>query len=154
MWSVFLAHLYKEGYQYRSLNAYRSAIASMHTPIDGISIGQHPLVSRLLKGAFQSRPPLSRYQDTWDVSVVLHHIGEYQLGQSLPLKQLSLRTVMLLALTCPSHSADISKLSVRGYRNTPEGAVFTPMALAKQSRPGRNMKEFCFQGSVKMNLCV
>ena len=97
----FLAHLYKEGYQYRSLNAYRSAIASMHTPIDGVSIGQHPLVSRLFKGAFQSHRPLSRYQDTWDVSVVLHHIGEYQLGQSLTLKQLSLRTVMLLALTCP-----------------------------------------------------
>ena len=37
----FLAHLYKEGYQYRSLNAYRSAIASMHTPIEGVSIGQH-----------------------------------------------------------------------------------------------------------------
>ena len=28
----FLAHLYREGYQYRSLNAYRSAIASMHSP--------------------------------------------------------------------------------------------------------------------------
>ena len=80
----------------------------MHTPIDGVSIGQHPLVSRLLKGAFQSCPPLSRYQGTWDVSVVLYHIGEYQLGQSLTLKQLSLRTVMLLALTRPSRSADIS----------------------------------------------
>ena len=49
----FLAHLFNEGYQYHSLNAYRSAIASMHTPIDGVSIGQHPLVTRLLKGAFQ-----------------------------------------------------------------------------------------------------
>ena len=46
----FLAHLFHEGYQYRSLNAYRSAIASMHTLVDGLSIGQHPLVSRLLKG--------------------------------------------------------------------------------------------------------
>ena len=52
----FLAHLHTQGYQYRSLNSYRSAIASMHAPIEGVSIGQHPLVSRLMKGAFQSRP--------------------------------------------------------------------------------------------------
>ena len=117
---------------------------SMHIPIEGVSIGQHPLVSRLLKGAFQSRPPLPRYQGTWDVSVVLHHIGGHQLDQSLSLKELSLRTVMLLALTRPSRSADISKLNLKGYRNTPEGAVFTPAALAKQSRPGRNLKDFFF----------
>ena len=43
----FLAHLYSEGYQYCPLGAYRSAIASLHTPVDSASIGQHPLVSRL-----------------------------------------------------------------------------------------------------------
>ena len=41
---IFLAHLYSEGYQYRSLEAYRSVIASLHTPVDGASI-----VSRLQK---------------------------------------------------------------------------------------------------------
>ena len=60
------------------------------------------------------------------------------------LKELSLRTVMLLALTRPSRSADISKLNLRGYRNTPEGVVFTPTALAKQAKPGRIMKDFFF----------
>ena len=41
----FLAHLHMEGYKYRSLNRYRSAIATMHVHVDGVSIGQHPLVS-------------------------------------------------------------------------------------------------------------
>ena len=53
----FLAQVYEEGYQYQSLNAYRSAIASMDRHIEGLSIGQHPLVSRLQRGAFHSRPP-------------------------------------------------------------------------------------------------
>ena len=35
----FLAHLHETGYQYRSLNAYRSAIASMHAPIEGYLLG-------------------------------------------------------------------------------------------------------------------
>ena len=57
----FLANLYKEGYQYRSLNAYKSAISSVHDKVDGHEVGQHPLVSRLLKGVFNTRPPQTRY---------------------------------------------------------------------------------------------
>ena len=141
----FLAHLYSEGYQYRSLGAYRSAIASMHTPVDGASIGQHPLVSRLLKGVFHSRPPLPRYCGTWDVSRVLSYLNGHKLeDSSLSLKDLTWRTVMLLALTRPSRSADLAKLSLTGFRNTPEGAVFLPAALAKQCNPGRAIKEFFF----------
>ena len=140
----FLAFLYSENYQYRSLNSYRSAIASMHAPVDGVSIGQHPLVTRLLKGAFQTRPPLPRYTGTWDVNQVLDLLKNDPLDKGISLKHLSHRTVMLLALTRPSRSLDLAKLDLRGYRNTPEGAVFTPFALAKQSRPGKEVKEFFF----------
>ena len=65
----FLAELFSKGYQYQSLNAYRSAIASAHERIDGMSIGQHPAIIRVLKGAYQSRPPLPRYSsfsNLWD----------------------------------------------------------------------------------------
>ena len=54
----FLAYLYKGGYQYRSLNSYRSAISAIHEEVDGYPVGQHPLVTRMLKGAFNERPPL------------------------------------------------------------------------------------------------
>ena len=60
---------------------------------------------------------------------------------------------MLLALTRPSRSADLAKLSIKGYRNTPEGAIFTPAALAKQSRPGREISEFFFP-KFKGNECL
>ena len=42
---IVLAYLHTKEYQYRSLNSYRSAIAFMHIPIDGVWIGQRPLVS-------------------------------------------------------------------------------------------------------------
>ena len=51
---------------------------------------------------------------------------------------------MLLSLTRPSRSVDLAKLNLVGLRNTPEGAVFLPTALAKQSRPGKEFKEFLF----------
>ena len=67
----FLSEFFSKGYQYRSLNSYRSAISAVHRKVDGYSVGQHPLVSRLLKGAFNERPPLFRYSSFWNVDVVM-----------------------------------------------------------------------------------
>ena len=60
----FLADLFHQGYQHRSLCSYRSAISSVHEPVDGQPIGSHPMVSRLLKGVFHERPPQPRYSTT------------------------------------------------------------------------------------------
>ena len=54
----FLAQLHSEGYKYNSINAFRSAISLVHERVDGYSGGQHPMVTRLLKGIFNDRPPL------------------------------------------------------------------------------------------------
>ena len=57
----FLADLHKEGYQSSSLNVFRSAISLVHDKVDGVEVGKHPTIKRLLKGAFHERPPLPRY---------------------------------------------------------------------------------------------
>lgn len=62
----FLAYLYDgKGYQYCSLNAYRSATSSVHTKVDGFHVWEHPLVARPLKGAFNQHTPQPKYQTTW-----------------------------------------------------------------------------------------
>ena len=43
----FLADLFADGYQYQSLNAYRSAISSTHENVNGVSVGSHPAVTHL-----------------------------------------------------------------------------------------------------------
>ena len=53
----FLAELFNKGYQYQSLNSYCSAISSVHKRIDRFSVGQHPAITRALKGTYHSRPP-------------------------------------------------------------------------------------------------
>ena len=98
----FLAYLFKEGYQYSSINSYRSAISSVHEKVEGYNVGQHPLVTRLLKGIFHDRPPLPRYSGTWNVQSVLNYLEGLGKNKSLPLKLLSWKLTMLLALTHPS----------------------------------------------------
>ena len=61
----FLATLYQEGYQYNSVNAYRLAISSVHEKVDGVPVGQHPIITRLVKGVFNMRPPIPRYSNPW-----------------------------------------------------------------------------------------
>ena len=102
------------------------------------------MVSRLLKGAFHSRPPLPRYTEKWEVSKVLALLSGQDVSHKSPLKVLTHRTVMLLALTRPSRSADLSKLDFKGYKSTPEGVVFHPNDLSKQSRLRKDLKDFFF----------
>ena len=61
-------------------------------------MGEHPLVSRALKGVFNTRPPLPRHNTFWDVSVVLQYIRQMGHNHSLSLRQLMLKTVMPISL--------------------------------------------------------
>ena len=70
----FLTSEFKQRKQYRTINSYRSAISMTHGPIDGVVVGKHPFVCRLLKGIYNQRSPQPRYSCTWDVGLVLDHI--------------------------------------------------------------------------------
>ena len=51
---------------------------------------------------------------------------------------------MLLALTCPSRSADLSKLDMHFRTYTAKGVIFQPTHLSKQSRSSKPIREFFF----------
>ena len=142
----FLADPFQQGYQHRSLCAYRSAISSVHEEVDGQSIGSHPMVSRFLKDAFHERPPLPRYSATWDVSVVANQIVSLGDNQNLSFEDLTLKRVMLLALTRPSRSMDLTNLDIRFRHYSPEGVTFQLQSatLTKQSRQTKPVRNFFF----------
>ena len=52
----FLTLLYKQGVGYSAINTARSALSSAITPADKTTFGEHPLVTRFLKGTFELRP--------------------------------------------------------------------------------------------------
>ena len=140
----FLSESFGKGSQYRSLNSYRSAISAVHGKIDGYSVGQHPLVSRLLKGAFNERPPLPRYSSFWSVDVVLAHLRGLGGNACLSLKSLTLKIVMLMALVRPARSADLASLDIRDQSITDGGIIFQPRHLSKQSRSSRPIQNFFY----------
>lgn len=94
----FLTLLYKQGVGYSAINTARSALSSAITPADKTTFGEHPLVTRFLKGTFELRPSLPRYSTIWDVGIVVIYLRSFPALNDLILKQLTLNLTMLLAL--------------------------------------------------------
>ena len=94
----FLLSLFNSGLTYSSLNTARSALSSILPSMDGIPVGQHPLVFRFLKRVFESRPAMPRHTAVWDVNQVLDFLKTLSPVNEISLKSLTLRPSMLLVL--------------------------------------------------------
>ena len=138
----FLSCEFAEGKQYRTLNSYRSAISMTHQPIDGVLVGKHPLICRLLKGIYNSRPPQPRYSTTWDVSKVLDYIRSLGPSSSLNLRQLTHKLAMLLALANASRASELHALNIRFVSRKDGGVSFALADHTKTSGPGKCKRVF------------
>ena len=63
-----------------------------------IPVGQHPLVCRFVKGAFERKPPSRKYYAIRDVRQVVNFLKTIIPNSSLSVMELSLKLSMLLAL--------------------------------------------------------
>ena len=85
----FLSELIDKGLTYSAINCARSALSSYVSLDDGSVVGQNPLVCRLLKCVFQSRPPKPKHTDVWDFclcfsfsSLILQMFSTLQCGRT------------------------------------------------------------------------
>lgn len=76
------------------MNSARAALSL----ISDHDISHDTLISRFIKGASKQRPSAPKYDSTWDVDSVLEAVAKWYPPESLSLKQLSLKLVLLLAL--------------------------------------------------------
>ena len=150
----FLKDQFEEGKAYRSLNVYRSALSALLLEIDSFKVGSHPLVSQLLKGAFNLKPPKPRYSHTWSVGKVLDFIKSLGPDKDLDIKVLSYKLVALLGLTAPDRSSDLAKRDLKFRSFHPEVVSFCLPGLTKTSKPGDSPKiSFHAAFPLDKNLC-
>ena len=145
---------------YSSLNTARSAVSNLDFDIgqnpNHVSIGKHFLVSKYLKGVFHEIKPVPKYRSIWSVDPVLDYLFSFWPLDKLPLKELSLKLVLLVALTTGQRcqtltfldiSAEYMAKSVDCYR-------FSLTEHIKQDRPGRVFGSLCLYKYTVKELCV
>ena len=98
-------------------------------------MGSHPIVSRLLKGMFNTRPPAPRYSGSWDVAIVVEYLRSCP-SESLSILELGKKVVTLMALANASRCSDLAALDRDYLRWIPSGAQFTVVQLTKTRTPG------------------
>jgi integrase len=105
----YLSELFKSGLQYRSVASARSAICTF-LKLHGNNAGESPLLERLMKGIGRVRPAMPKYHFTWEVRSVLDALLAWGSTVDLELRELTLKTAMLLALCSPNRVSELASL--------------------------------------------
>ncbi|KAK2898066.1 hypothetical protein Q8A73_014446 [Channa argus] len=110
----FLQTLVDRGLSLSTVKTYAAAISSCHEGFGDRSVFSHPLLKRFLRGVRRQRPLLRPLAPPWDLSLVLRAlvVSPFEPLEQVPLRLLSWKTALLLALTSMKRVSDLSALSV------------------------------------------
>ena len=111
----FLQELVDKGKAFSTIKVYLAAISACHVGIGDKPVGQHPLVGRFMKGARRKLPVSRPLVPLWDLSVVLDGLSRHPFEplEAVGMKFVSLKAVLLLALTTAKCVSDLQALSIR-----------------------------------------
>ena len=146
----YLTLLFEEGHEYNTIVVHRSAISAYHEKVDDMPVGQHPLVTSLMAGIFNSRSPRSRYIFVWDVQVVLNFIQKGGIFSSLTDQELAYKLCMLLSLTTASRVLGLQHLDIRYMTKEDKKVTFYFAKLHKSWCKGKPTPSLTIIGFLKI----
>lgn len=113
----FLTELFKQGLGYSSINTAKSCLAVFLELVNEQSnlVVNSSIVKRFMKGIFHIKPALPKYNNFWDVSVVLHYLETLMPLHTISLRLLSHKLVTLLALLSGQRSQTLQLIDIRKY---------------------------------------
>lgn len=94
-----------------------------------------------MKGIFNKKPVLPRYNCTWNVEIVLSLLKTWKPVKDITLKNLTLKLAMLLALTTGQRMQSIFLIDIRNLELDTYSVKIRYGDLLKQTRPGYQLPE-------------
>ncbi|KZS10489.1 Uncharacterized protein APZ42_025037 [Daphnia magna] len=150
--SAFLAHLHASGKSYSTINLHRSMLSATLSAIDGIPIGQQPLIVKLLKGCYNQNPPRPRYDFTWDPNRVFQFMSSLGSNEFLPLPPLSGKLVTLLALATLLRVSELASIAFASVELAVNTVRFSLSKPRKSQRSGP-LQSFTLSACPDLNTC-
>lgn len=148
----FLADLYEAGRSYSSINVYRSMLSSTLDPVEGISVGQHQVVVKLLQSIYFLRPPKPKYAHTWDVNLVLSFLSSLGSNEDLDLKTISRKLSILLALSTFLRVGELAHIE-RNSIQFSEGEATFSLGQPRKTQKAGSLANFTLKRLPNSCLC-
>jgi hypothetical protein len=138
----YLAHLFDRKLSWNTIGIHRSAISMTLAPINGVLVGEHPIVKRLMGGVFNKRPPRPEAPALWDPLKVLSVFQDWPVV--LPLSSLMRKGAFLMAIVTAKRAHELASLlsDANHFRWEGDAIRFTPSHLTKTDRPGHLCSPF------------
>ena len=149
----FLLDLHTKGLSYSAINTARSALSSV-IKIEGVTFGNHELVTRFMRGVFNINPSLPKHAKIWDTNVLLHYLEKLYPRKRLCLKQLTLKTVTLLALLTGQRAQTIHLMAIENITFQGDEVQITIASLIKTSKPTWHLEPIKFTKYDNKRLCI
>lgn len=148
-----MTFLYNDNKQYRTItsNTYRSAISKNHALIEGQRVGQQPMIVTHMRAIFNMRTPKPRYQESWDVDILLKFIEKMGDNKNISLKMLSCKLVALLSA---GRASELNQLNVNFMSNSETCISFKMSKPTKTCKPGNLLQSIVFNAFDTDSLCV
>ena len=150
----FLTHLFQNGLGYSAISTARSALGTFIN-IENIPLGQHPIISRLLKGIYTSRPAIPKTVVVWDCNIVLNYLKKLSPCRKLILPVLTWKLAVLTALLTGQRTQSLHLIDIRNISLSKSKLKIRYGDLLKQSRPGYQLPELTIKSyAPDIRLCL
>ena len=102
----------------------------------------------------RKNPFLSRYTETWDVDKVLDCLIEWPSLEDIQLKDLTVRTIMLLALLSGQRGQSIHSLLVEDIKFKDTKCIIVYSSVLKQTKAGMHIPPLELDSFQNEKLCI
>ena len=135
----FFTELFNKGASFSAINTAKSALATFLITVDDVNWTNNFKIVKFLKGVFKLRTPLPKYSATWDVDRLLKFIiSFYDTNDILDLKDLTLKTITLIAITSGSRAQALHKMNLDLCTKNDNQFTFVFNSPLKTSTPKNN----------------
>lgn len=148
----FLTVLYEQKLSYSSINGARSAIEALNW--EGHSEKYTRILKKFMKGIFNARPALPRYNTTWDPELVLKLFTGMEDNINLSLKELTLKTATLLTLLSGRRGQTIISLHIDNITFSDTEMRISLGDLLKTSRRDFQEPEIVLKEYPNKKICI
>lgn len=150
----FLTDLFDRGFSHSALNTARSSLSSYMTLKGNCQVGDHPSICRFMKGVYQLRTPLPKYQSTWDVNLLLEFFKGQNDSQFLSLKELTQKLCALLLISSAQRVQTIHVIKLNGIMFHDRGCTIMIKDKLKSTRPAFHQKALQLERYQDKKVCV